>query len=161
AGLSLSRSDRRPATLRPEIAARRRHRRRARSCAASHAVDMPEITARGITFHYEEAGAGEPLVLLHGGLGTGALHWWRELSFFARCLRVIAPDMRGYGRSTPPRNFPPDFYRRDAEDMAALIRATGAAPAHVLGWSDGGVVALILAAEHPEVVRSLITVAGE
>ncbi len=122
---------------------------------------MPAAVVNGIVLHYEEAGAGEPLLLLHGGLGTAGLHWWREIPFFAQRFHVIAPDMRGYGQSSPPRDFPPDFYHRDAADMAALIRAVGVSPAHILGWSDGGIVSLILAVRHPELVRTLTVVAGE
>ena len=122
---------------------------------------MPEVAVNGTVLHYEEAGAGEPLLLLHGGLGTARLHWWREIPFFADRFRVIAPDMRGYGRSSPPRDYPIDFYQRDAEDMAALLRALGAHPAHVLGWSDGGIVALVLTVQHPELVHTLTVAGGE
>lgn len=122
---------------------------------------MPESAVNGTVLHYAEAGTGEPLLLLHGGLGTASLHWWREIPFFGEHFHVIAPDMRGYGRSSPPRAFPPDFYSRDAEDMAALLRALDAGPAHVLGWSDGAVVALVLAVHHPDLVRTLTVVSGE
>jgi valacyclovir hydrolase len=122
---------------------------------------MPQVTVNSTVLHYEEAGAGEPLLLLHGGLGTALLHWWREIPFFAQHYRVIAPDMRGYGRSSPPREFPPDFYHRDAEDMAALLDALAVHPAHVLGWSDGGIVALVLAVKHPRLVRTLTVAGGE
>ena len=120
-----------------------------------------EAGVNGTVLHYEEAGAGEPLLLLHGGLGTAQLHWWREIPFFAERFHVIAPDMRGYGRSSPPRDYPIDFYERDAEDMAALLRTLGAHPAHVLGWSDGGIVALVLTVHHPELVHTLTVVGGE
>lgn len=116
---------------------------------------MPELGIDGTLFHYEEAGSGAPLVLLHGGLGTAALHLWREIEFFGRGFRVVAPDLRGYGRSTPPRSFPADFYDRDAEDVAALLAALFDHPVHLAGWSDGGIVALIVAARRPELVRSL------
>jgi valacyclovir hydrolase len=122
---------------------------------------MPDVGVNGARLHYEEEGAGEPLLLLHGGLGTAQLHWWREIPYFARRFRVIAPDMRGYGRSTPPREFPPDFYHQDGADMAALLRAVGHGPAHVIGWSDGAIVALVLAVRHPDLVRTLVSVSGE
>ena len=124
-------------------------------------VAMPEITLADTMLHYEEAGEGEPLLLLHGGLGTALLHFRREIPFFAERYRVIAPDLRGYGRSSPPREFPPDFYQRDAADMAALLEALGAHPAHVLGWSDGAIVALTLAATRRDLVRSLAVWGGE
>jgi valacyclovir hydrolase len=122
---------------------------------------MPEIAANGTLLHYQQEGTGEPLLLLHGGLGTALLHWRREIPFFARYFRVIAPDLRGYGRSSPPREFPVDFYQRDAEDMAALLRALTDQPAHVIGWSDGGMVALVLAVKHPSLVRTLTTIGAE
>jgi valacyclovir hydrolase len=122
---------------------------------------MPEVELRGTTIHFEEAGVGTPLLLLHGGLGTALLHYRREIPFFAERYRVIAPDMRGYGGSSPPREYPIDFYQRDAADMAALLDALDAPPAHVLGWSDGSIVALVLAVTRPDLVRSLALWGGE
>jgi len=116
---------------------------------------MPEIAVNGTVLHYEEQGSGEPLVLLHGGGGTALLHFKHEIPALAERYRVIAPDLRGYGRSSPPRDFPPGFYARDAADMAALIQALGIAPAHLCGFSDGGIVALLLAADYPETARTL------
>src|SRR5215218_5937101 len=105
---------------------------------------MPDIDLPDTTIHYEDEGSGPPLLLLHGGLGTALLHYRREIPFFAERYRVIAPDFRGYGRSSPPRTFPPDFYERDAGDLAALVDALALGPVHVLGWSDGAIVALLL-----------------
>lgn len=116
---------------------------------------MPEVQVNGTTLHYEEAGAGEPLLLLHGGGGTALLHFRREIAALAEHCHVIAPDLRGYGRSSPPRLFAGDFYREDAADMAALIEALDSGPAHLCGWSDGSIAALIVAADRPELVRSL------
>jgi len=82
---------------------------------------MPTITLPDGTFHYETAGSGDPLLMLHGGLGTALLHFRREIPVFAEHYRVIAPDMRGYGQSSPPREYPLDFYSQDAADMAALL----------------------------------------
>jgi valacyclovir hydrolase len=122
---------------------------------------MPAIELPDTTLHFEEAGAGDPLLLLHGGLGTALLHFRSEIPFFAERYHVIAPDLRGYGQSSPPRDFPLDFYQRDARDMAALLEGLGTGPAHVIGWSDGAMVGLVLAAERPDLVRSLVTLAGE
>lgn len=122
---------------------------------------MPEITLPETTLHYEDAGEGEPLLLLHGGLGTALLHYRRDIPFWAERYRVIAPDLRGYGGSSPPREFPPGFYHRDAADVTALLDALGTGPAHVLGWSDGAVVALVLAVTRPDLVRDLAIWGGE
>jgi len=122
---------------------------------------MPELTLPDIVLHYEEAGAGTALLLLHGGLGTALLHYHRELPFFAERYHVIAPDLRGYGRSSPPRSYPPDFYHRDATDMGMLLKALASEPAHVLGWSDGAIISVILAVNHPELVRSVVIWGGQ
>src|SRR5579884_970589 len=116
---------------------------------------VPEIAINGTVLHYEEAGTGEPLLLLHGGGGTALLHFRKEIAELGEMYHVIAPDMRGYGRSSPPRTFEGDFYARDAADMAALLEELALGPAHVCGWSDGGIVGLLLAADYPELVRTL------
>ncbi|HEY7295729.1 MAG TPA: alpha/beta hydrolase [Dehalococcoidia bacterium] len=116
---------------------------------------MPELHVNGVVLHYEEAGSGEPLLLLHGGAGTALLHFRREIAELGERYHVIAPDMRGYGASSPPRLFEGDFYTQDGRDMAALIEALGLAPAHLCGWSDGSIAALIVAADRPDLVRTL------
>ncbi|MGI8551668.1 MAG: alpha/beta fold hydrolase [Dehalococcoidia bacterium] len=116
---------------------------------------MPKIWLGDSELYYEESGSGPPLLLLHGGLGTAMLHFWREIEFFSHSYHVIAPDLRGYGRSSPPRVFGPDFYFRDADDIAHLIEQLGLAPVHLAGWSDGGIAGLIVAVRHPELLRSL------
>ncbi|NTU83455.1 MAG: alpha/beta fold hydrolase, partial [Chloroflexales bacterium] len=71
-------------------------------------------------------------------------------------FQVIAADLRGHGRSAKPRvrySIP-----QLAGDMAGLLRALGAAPAHVIGLSLGGMVALELALSHPDLVRSLVII---
>jgi pimeloyl-ACP methyl ester carboxylesterase len=122
---------------------------------------MPEIAVNGTVLHFEEAGSGESLLLLHGGGGTAMLHFRKEIAELASLYHVIAPDMRGYGSSSPPRTFEGDFYTQDGEDAAALLRALSVSPAHVCGWSDGAIVALILAADYPELVRTLCIWGGE
>lgn len=107
------------------------------------------------------AGSGPPLLLLHGGLGSGKSHFSRQIPAFAPGFRVLAPDFRGYGGSDPRPRFGPDFYQEDARDAAALIRALGLGPVHVCGFSDGGIVALLLAINAPEQVRSLTVIAGQ
>ncbi len=110
---------------------------------------MPYITVNDATFYYEDIGSGVPLVFLHGFMGSGRSDTSAELDWLAARYRVIAPDLRGYSQSFPkPRTFPSDFYRRDALDIAALIDALGLDRPHVLGFSDGGEVALRLAEIH-------------
>lgn len=105
---------------------------------------------------YEDAGQGDAIVLLHGYTGTARADLAAAIDFFSQFYRVIAPDLRGYGRSEPkPRPFGPDFYRQDALDAAALLDALGIARAHVLGYSDGGESALLVAIERPDLARSV------
>jgi valacyclovir hydrolase len=119
---------------------------------------MPFQRANDVDFFYEDEGSGQPVLLLHGAFGTGRGVFDGMIDYIADSgYRVIAPDMRGYGRSRPPeRDYPLDFYRRDAGDMAALARALGIAGAHVVGISDGGIIGLLLAVEHPWLLSSLV-----
>lgn len=113
---------------------------------------MPFIeTSTGAKLFYEEAGAGEPLIALHGMLGTGRRHLGRVIDWLSERYHVIAPTLRGYGESEPkPRDFPLDFYHRDARDVLALMDALNVEKAHVLGYSDGGEISLIVAGMQPE-----------
>lgn len=123
---------------------------------------MPEIALDGFSMHYEQAGQGFPLLLIPGALGTGAGDFHAQIDWFAPYFTVIAPDPRGYGRSRPPeRDFPTDFYHRDAADMLALMTALGHARFHLLGWSDGANIAAIMAATQPARVTRLVMFGGQ
>jgi pimeloyl-ACP methyl ester carboxylesterase len=104
--------------------------------------------------HAVQAGAGaEAVVLLHGLSGSG--RWWsRNLPALARRYRVAAPDSVGFGRSRAAGPLP-DFDAL-ADVLAEWMRAAGLAPAHVVGHSMGGQLAVHLAVRHPEVVRRLV-----
>ncbi|HOU39876.1 MAG TPA: alpha/beta hydrolase [Promineifilum sp.] len=100
---------------------------------------------------------GSPLLLIHGFTGTATADLGNLIAEFAPAHRLLAPDLRGYGQSRPPnRDFPPDFYERDAVDMAALLDAVQPGPVVVLGFSDGAEVALLLAAARPDLVRGVV-----
>jgi valacyclovir hydrolase len=111
--------------------------------------------------HYERAGEGAALLLLPGALGTGAGDFQSQIEWFAPFFEVIAPDPRGYGRSRPPaRDFPRDFYFRDAADMLALMTALGFERFSILGWSDGANTGTIMAALAPDRVTRLAVFGG-
>ena len=114
---------------------------------------MPTVEVRGIQLYYEQHGTrGDPTVLLHGSLVDSST-WARVVPGLARGLTVLTYDRRGYGRSTlGPRSSP---VATDTEDLAALLEATDFYPVHLVGHSYGAVVALRLATERPELVRSL------
>jgi pimeloyl-ACP methyl ester carboxylesterase len=107
-------------------------------------------TAR-LRMHYREAGPqnGEPVVLVHGNLATGMFYEPTMLAAPDR-YRMIAPDMRGFGRT---EQVPIDATRglRDwADDTQALVEALGIAePPHLVGWSTGGAAIAAYAMEHP------------
>ncbi len=101
----------------------------------------------GALLAYHDLGSGPPLLLIHGFTGTARSHMGVLIDNLKHGYRVIAPDLRGYGASRPPnRTFPPDFYQRDAADMAELLDILQPGPVVVLGFSDGAESALVLAA---------------
>jgi len=110
----------------------------------------------GVTIAVDVAGTGAPLVLLHERFCTHRVFEPLRTAL-GPGFRIVTPDLRGYGESKPPpRDFPPDYHGRDAQDVAALIGALGVAPAHVVGWGDGGIVAVRLAAHYPDLVASAV-----
>jgi len=118
---------------------------------------MPAIALADVSLHYETRGPeqGVPIVLLHG-LGSSSSDWALQLPPLAERRHVIAPDLRGHGRSSRPRGRLTVASMSD--DVARLLAALGAPPAHVVGLSLGGCVALALALDRPDRVRSLTLV---
>jgi pimeloyl-ACP methyl ester carboxylesterase len=108
----------------------------------------------GINLYYETHGAGRPMVLLHGGLGSGEM-FGPILPTLAARHRVIAVDLQGHGR-TADIDRPLDV-RLMADDIAALIDHLALAKPDVVGYSLGGGVALRLAIQHPEKVGKLVS----
>ena len=115
---------------------------------SGHTVEL-----NGAALYYEDRGRGAPLVLVHGGLASSA-EWEPVARELADGFRVITPDSRGHGRSTNPSG--ELSYGGIAEDLAALVAALGLHRPVVGGWSDGGQVALELAARHPDTAGALI-----
>ncbi|MBS0376638.1 MAG: alpha/beta fold hydrolase [Proteobacteria bacterium] len=114
---------------------------------------MPHwTTPDGAQLAYELGGSGSPVVLVHG-FGLDAALWDPQWPDFTARHRVLRYDLRGHGASSPPAG----RYAHGA-DLAALAAALGATPAHVVGLSLGGAVALELALAEPARVRSLTLV---
>jgi pimeloyl-ACP methyl ester carboxylesterase len=116
---------------------------------------MSYADVNGLSLYYEEHGSGEPLVLLHGGLGAAEL-WAPVLPALAAGRRVIAVDLQGHGHTADvDRPLRPETM---ADDVAALIAHLGLERADVMGYSLGGLTALRTAIQHPERVRRLVVV---
>lgn len=114
----------------------------------------------GAKLYYDDTDPGSdktPLIVAHGLLGTAALHFPRVTAWLKPDYRVIGPTLRGYGQSTPkPRTFPVDFYHRDAKDVLAFMDALEIEQAHIMGYSDGGEVALIAGGTQPSRFKSVV-----
>ena len=106
-----------------------------------------------IKLYYTEKGYGTPLVLLHGNGENGGF-FKHQLDFFAKKYRVIIPDTRGHGRS--PRGSAPFTFDTFAEDLKGLLDSLNIKKAIILGFSDGGNIALLFTLKHPEYVEKLI-----
>ena len=121
---------------------------------------MPVIEANGAHIDYGDTGGEDKpvVVLIHGWLGAWDYEFEPEIEWLRPTFRVLAPTRRGYGRSGPkPRTYTRDFYRRDAEDIAAWLDALGVKRAHIVGYSDGGEVAILLPIIRPAVSYTHLT----
>ena len=109
---------------------------------------MPDIS-----LHYIEQGEGQPLILLHGN-GESCDYFEHQIPCFAAEYRVIAIDTRGHGLS--PRGEKPFTIKQFAEDLHDFMDAHNLEKAILLGFSDGGNIALTFALKYPERVKKLI-----
>ncbi|KAG7513275.1 hypothetical protein JOB18_003557 [Solea senegalensis] len=113
----------------------------------------------GVDLFYETTGTGKHAVLLlPGALGSTRTDFQPQLNSLSReKFTIVGWDPRGNGKSRPPeRDFPPDFYERDAKDAVGLMKALGFSRFSLLGWSDGGISALIAAAINPDLVHKMV-----
>lgn len=111
----------------------------------------------GVTFYYEVYGAGEPLLMVHGNGGSlGMLA--AQIDHFKASRMVIAMDSRDQGRSGDSAG--PITYEQMADDLAALVDHLKLGRVDVLGWSDGGIEALLMGVRHPDKVRKLVAMAA-
>jgi pimeloyl-ACP methyl ester carboxylesterase len=114
------------------------------------------VAANGVSYYYEIHGEGEPLLLLHGGLGS--IDMLRpQLPALSKSRRVIAVDLHGHGRTALGER--PISLPDMGDDMAVILKNLGVAQADVLGYSMGGGVAFRLAVQHPQMVRRLALLA--
>jgi esterase len=119
---------------------------------------MPETRVNGVTLYYEEHGAGEPILCIHG-TGSSSVLWADAAEVLATRGRTIVYDRRGFSRSERPEPFVTNV-QQHTDDAAALIEALHAAPAIVVGRSHGGEIAVDLALRYPDRVRALALLEG-
>ncbi|UXY17610.1 alpha/beta hydrolase [Streptomyces cynarae] len=122
---------------------------------------MPFLRIDDLDLYYEETGPwdGKPLVLMHGGSGSlddAEAGWAALIPEFAKQYRVLALEHRGHGRTRNPAGRL--GYDLLAADLRAFITRLDLGPVHFAGVSDGGITALHLALENPELLRSMVCV---
>jgi non-heme chloroperoxidase len=122
---------------------------------AAMTVPMKKLFVDGVWLWYEERGAGVPIVLVHGEMADLRV-WFNQIEPFSRVARVIAYSRRYSWPGTPPGEEADASVARQVEDLAALIKRLSVGPVHLVGHSYGGALALSLALQHPELLRSLV-----
>jgi len=128
------------------------------SAEAAHSMTVPTewhwARIHGHRIYYTVRGDGPTLVLLHGGGDSGEHSFVRQLDVFSERHHIVAPDQVGQGRT--PEVPGPLSYTAMMEDTAALFNLLKLKHVDVVGFSDGGILALMLAIRHPELVRRLV-----
>jgi pimeloyl-ACP methyl ester carboxylesterase len=119
---------------------------------------MTLIDVRGLPTWYAEYGDGDPLVYLHGGFSSS-----REFApvreAYAERFHVFTPDRRGHGHT--PDVPGPFSYERYGEDAAAFLDEVVGGPAHLVGYSDGAITALLVGLARPDLVRRMVLISGQ
>jgi len=111
-----------------------------------------DVQLNGARIHYERAGSGFPVIFLHAGVADSRM-WQPQVEAFASRFDVIRPDMRGFGESELPA-----APWNPRADLLALMDELHLKPAHLVGCSMGGALALDFALDHPERVSRLVLV---
>ena len=109
---------------------------------------------------YRDAGAGRPVVILHGGWGYDIYPFDRQVAALAATHRIVAPDRTGYGRFRRVERQETDFHHRAAAETFAVIAALGLERPVVWGHSDGAVIALLMGLSNPDRLGGLIVEAA-
>lgn len=127
-------------------------------------IDIPSSPlAPGVSpvrVDYRDAGAGRPIVILHGGWGYEIYPFDRQIAALAATHRIVAPDRTGYGGSGRIERQETDFHHRAAAETVAVIDALGLERPVVWGHSDGAVIALLMGLSNPDRLGGLIVEAA-
>lgn len=127
---------------------------RGSSVRARCSVDRIRLRG-GVELHFVQAGHGPAVMLLHGGMGD-CCSWGPQIEAFAPHFRVVSYSRRMNSPNRNPQPVAQPSLEEEAEDLAGLNAALGAGPAHFVATSYGGLVALVFALRHPQLVRSLV-----
>jgi pimeloyl-ACP methyl ester carboxylesterase len=120
----------------------------------SNSIPWHWARIHGHRIYYTERGEGPTLVLLHGGGDSGEHSFVHQLDVFSERHHIVAPDQVGQGHT--PEVSGPLSYTGMMEDTAALFKLLKLKHADVVGFSDGGILGLMLAIRHPELVRRVV-----
>jgi pimeloyl-ACP methyl ester carboxylesterase len=112
------------------------------------------INVGGLKTYYEVQGEGEPLLLMHGGFCTIET-FAQQTPEVAKHYRVYLPERRGHGRTADAGEM---SYEAMAQDTAGFMEALDIESAHLVGYSDGGNAALVVAVRRPELIRKLVVI---
>jgi len=119
-----------------------------------HSTGGKKCTVNNVHLYCERSGhSGEPLILIHGSW-VDHLTWNKVVPAFSQSFRVLTYDRRGHSQSERPAS--PGSIKQDVADLASLVEEWQLAPAHIVGNSAGGSIVLRLAAERPDLFRSLV-----
>jgi pimeloyl-ACP methyl ester carboxylesterase len=116
--------------------------------------NVKQATVEGVTLTYLEQGQGETVVFIHGAISDHRV-WEEQREAVAQSYHYIVPDLRYHGKGAWADTGGKYSIATHASDLATFIQQLGAGPVHVVGWSQGGSIALTLAVQHPELIRSL------
>lgn len=118
---------------------------------------MPSTDASGVSLYYEERGAGQPVVFVHG-IPTDYRAWSAQMEPFSRTHRTVALSRRYASPNPRQGDLADSTVGNNAADLKGFIERLGMGPVDLVGHSYGGFVTAYLAADHPDLVRSLVLV---
>jgi pimeloyl-ACP methyl ester carboxylesterase len=121
------------------------------------AVESGYAPVNGIKMYYAVYGQGDPILLIHGGLAN-ADYWANQVIALSKTYKVIVADSRGHGRSS--RNAQPIGYDLMASDYIALLDYLKIPKTAIVGWSDGAIIGIDIAMNHPDRVTKLFAQAA-
>jgi len=118
---------------------------------------MPSVEVGGVSLYYEEKGSGAPLVLVHG-IPTDYRAWRAQMEPFSRGRRVIALSRRYAAPNSRQGDLGDSTVHNNAADLKGFIERVAGGPVDLVGHSYGGFISAFLAADHPDLVKSLVLV---